>query len=66
MKPLNVDVRCSLTASININVPSNLSEADLDDYTYEEASKIFKKVEALLKTIDGINIRGFRIDTTDY
>jgi Tfp pilus assembly PilM family ATPase len=66
-KQINVEVYCSFAASINVSVPSDISEKDLDDFLYEEANKIIHvKVAPSLRTVDGIQIRYVRVNTTEY
>ena len=66
-KQIDIEVYCSFAASINVSVPSDISEKDLDDFLYEEANKIIHvKVAPSLRTVDGIQIRYVRVNTTEY
>ena len=66
-KQISVQVYCSFSASISVSIPSDISEKDLDDFLYEGAKKVIReKVAPPLRTVDGIQIRYVRVDTTEY
>jgi hypothetical protein len=67
LKELTVRLDISVTAVTKINVPSGLTDSDLDDFIFEEISKQFKRqIRNRLLNVPGLDVRHVTLESTEY
>lgn len=67
LKELTVRLDISVTAVTRINVPSDLTDNDLDDFIFEEISKAFnEKIKSRLLNVSDLDVRHVTLESTEY
>lgn len=67
LRELTVRLDISVTAVTRINVPSGLTDNDLDDFIFDAVSKAFnEQIRNRLLNVPGLDVRHVELESTEY